>query len=852
MAIFTAIGTAIAGALFAGSALAASIISGGLAFAANLAFSYLNRPKKRTYSAVQGDAQFGGNIPVGTLYGIGKINRGQRLYWAKWGSGNKYNVDVWRLANGWCDGLEPEVYFYGKKHILEPVATIGNEAARYQVSGFGEKLTIRFYDGRPGQQADARLVSVTNSLGTPWKATSRCTGMAYVIIEREWDENLFSQGHPEIEFVLRGLRLYDPRKDSTVVGGSGSHRLNQPSTWEFSQNPALQRLNYQLGLRGLISQRSLIGEGKSLGQLDLGTYFAAMNVCDTLRNGKPTYQAALYVSSDDDHTEVLKEFDDAMAGYGLNRRGLSGVIPGAPQIPVATITANDIPVERAQQKQLRKSAFELYNYLSGQFISREDQWNPASLKPVYVSADVAADGRPRQTSNDFLQVSDPDIAQYLLNIRYRQNRKGGSATVPVSRRLGLGVQEGEWITFDGRTWLIREWQCDESFNVTLTLAETGADVYSEAGIEPGPIIIPSTPPINPSLLSTVQNFNVEVGMIGGSEGYQVPALRFTWDPPADPTIRAVRFFYCVGMSSTGATIYEDQTADAEAGECITTKNVVSGVFYTARATISTRPDRFKSFTPWKTTATVTGPLTVYPEGLVEEIQEVVAEATEWIGNGTRELIEEARRNLNNDSGGSAQSYLDRQVLRRELTSTSQRAEAKWTEDILAATGPGSAIVLRLETLEVKVEGDIATAVDLLQTQITTIDGRVTANANAVTALTAQVGNFTAAGLFRVETVATETGAQSTIGLSASATGGGTTHTAALFISALTGGLSRVTVVADQFAITDGSSRANPFIFQGGVARMNMANIGTVTAGVIRSPDNRFIITLSNGSIEWFE
>ncbi len=168
-----------------------------------------------------------------------------------------------------------------------------------------------------------------------------------------------------------------------------------------------------------------------------------------------------------------------------------------------------------------------------------------SLKPIVVNADIAADGRRRQTSNDFLQVSDPDIAQYLLNIRYRQNRKGGQATVPVSRRVGLKVQEGEWVTFQSKTWLITEWRCDEQFRFTLVLSETGADIYSDGDIEPGPVIIPPSPPINPSILTTVQGWAVEVGIQEGEDGFERPTLRFGWTPPDDPTIIAVRFFYRV-------------------------------------------------------------------------------------------------------------------------------------------------------------------------------------------------------------------------------------------------------------------------------------------------------------------
>ncbi|MET3925543.1 phage tail protein [Devosia sp. 2618] len=607
MPIFSLAGAAIAGALFGGSAIAATLIAGGLAFGASLLMQSLNRPKQRAYAAVQGEIQYGADVPASTLFGPGKT-KGHHIFYAKWGSGNKFNADVLLLANGWCDGLEPVVFFEGERRTLVTRPVIGNEAAHYGVSGFGTLISIRFYDGRPGQGVDTKLVADTAGLGQNWKNTSRCAGLTYVVLERQYDAEKF-KSRAEFEFVLRGLREYDPRKDSTVAGGSGPQRLGTPSTWVYTQNPAVHRLNYQLGLRGLISGRTLIGEGKSLGQLDLGSYIASMNACDAVRAGKPTYQCGLFVNAEDDHTEILKEFDDAMAGYALNRRGLSGVVAGAPQIPVVSITANDIPIDRAQDLKRRKSAFELYNYMSGQFISREAHWTPDSLKPVYVNADVAADGRPRQTRNDFLQVSDPDIAQYLLNIRYRQNRKGGSATVPVSRRVGFAVQEGEWVTFDGKSWLVTGWRADAQLRVTLTLSETGADVYSSAGISPGPIVIPPTAPINPSLLSTVQNFDVEAGLLNGTGGLDVPVLRFTWTPPDDPTITAVRIVYKVnsGAGADSATeLQYDVAVNPESGRYITSKNVESDKVYVARATITTVPDRLKTFTPWASTILATG------------------------------------------------------------------------------------------------------------------------------------------------------------------------------------------------------------------------------------------------------
>jgi hypothetical protein len=886
MPIFTAIGTAIAGALFAGSSLAATLISGALAFGTKIALSYLNRPKKRNYSAVQGETQFGGDVPVSTLYGIGKV-RGQRLYYAKYGSGNKYNAEVFVLANGWCDGLEPYVYFYGEKHDLVEREIIENEVAHYGVDGFDDLISIRFYDGRPGQGVDTKLVSDTADLGQPWKETSCCTGLTYVVVEREYDSAKFEKGRPDFDFVLRGLREYDPREDSTVAGGSGDQRLDDPSTWVFTKNPAVHRLNYQLGLRGLVSGRTLIGEGKTLGQLDLGTYFAAMNVCDTLRDdGKPIYECALFVSSDDDHTEVLREFDDAMAGYAVNRRGLSGVIPGAPQIPVLEITADDIPIERAQEIQRRKSAFDLYNHLAGQFTSIDSQWSPESLKPIYVNADVAADGRARQTTNDFLQVTDPDIAQYLLTIRYRQNRLGGSATIPVSWRVGLAVQEGEWVTFEGTDWLVTGWRCDENFRFTLTLAETSSDVYDDEEIEPGPIIIPSTPPINPSLLSNVQNFNIEVGSVQGANGYEVPALRFTWDPPEDPTITAVRFFYFRGNNPTGATVYEVRSEDPERGELVTSKDVAPGDVYTGRCTIVTVPDRFKTYSSWKTTAIITGG-SFYPIDL-DQLQADVKELMAWTASGYRDVMDELLMVTTWAANQELANFADKQQLRRELRSESDglygTVTAEYTEAITVATGPNSALAHRITSLEatipnlaslsafealalrveeteegveanaadiISLNGAIgdkadASAVSALSLTVAEHGSTLTSQADAITALQTSIGEVSASATFRMNTGYTPAaGWTSRIGLQTRINSSGTFRDAGLFLES-TASEARILLDADQVGILAGGSVAA--LFDAGTAYIQTARIRNLDATNITASKLDAVEILQNGTV----
>lgn len=881
MAFFTGIGAAV-GTLF-GSALVGKIVGGALAFGAKFAFAKVKQSQqgKQKFTAVQGQVQMGGDVPAGTLYGTGKT-KGHRVFYAKWDKGNKMNADVFVLASGWCDGLELYIYMYGQKYNLVPKAVAGGEVARYSVEGFidgdgNSSIDIRFYDGRPGQVADAQLVASTAGLGNTWKSTSRLSGLCYVVVYRYFHLKFFrdaGRGSPSIEWVLRGLREYDPTKDSTVAGGVGPQRLDNPSTWVHTLVPAIHRLNYQLGLRGLRSGRTIVGEGKSLGQLDLLSYFAAINYCRTPRKGKPTYQCSLWVDSDTDHTEALSAFDDAMAGYAINRRGLSGVIVGAPQIPVLEITPTDIPVKRAKQKQLRKSAFALFNHLSGQFTSPEAMWNPESLKTIVVNADVAADKRARQTSNDFLQVHDPDIAQYLLNIRYRQNRKGGTATVPVSRRVGFAVQEGEWIAFEGKTWMVMEWQLSEAFEVTLVLGEAGADIYDDGDIAPGPIVIPPVPPINPSQLFTVQGFDVYAGMIAGGNGYDVPALEFVWTPPDDPTITSVIFNFRVDGTLEDFT---DQMSEPELGRYRTTKNILSEKVYVARATITTMPDRLRNYTPWRTTSTATGALNLQV-GL-GQVRDDVKDRFEELQQEFNDVWQRVEEALTAFSLEGAVGHIQRQELRAEVGSalaqiveeqrvraTDDEALAQLYAALTATVGSNLARLITEETAR-------ATADSALTSQLTALDADVdgnlarliteeTARANAdsalsssITGVSADVDGRFAGGLVKFEAAADQSGVNSRFSVMLRANLGAAFKDSGFYIELYTeGGVlkSRFAVKADQFVVWNGGSNAFlPIVIESGELKLNIANVGLIRSGRLLALNNKVDFNLNAGTLEFY-
>src|SRR3546814_9990938 len=75
------------------------------------------------------------------------------------------------------------------------------------------------------------------------------SGIAHALWAVRYDAkgDHFAAGVPEPQWIGKWVRVYDPRKDSTYPGGSGSHRALNESTYEWSDNPALHALTWALG-----------------------------------------------------------------------------------------------------------------------------------------------------------------------------------------------------------------------------------------------------------------------------------------------------------------------------------------------------------------------------------------------------------------------------------------------------------------------------------------------------------------------------------------------------------------------------------------------------------------------------
>lgn len=112
-------------------------------------------------------------------------------------------------------------------HALEAVETV-----RLNDEALPTGSTVTTYTGSQ-TAVDPVLEDAFAAQGITY--TDALTGFAYSVVALPTRS---FEGQLNISALLRGRKVYDPRLDSTA-GGSGSHRLAFPNTWEYSDNPSL-------------------------------------------------------------------------------------------------------------------------------------------------------------------------------------------------------------------------------------------------------------------------------------------------------------------------------------------------------------------------------------------------------------------------------------------------------------------------------------------------------------------------------------------------------------------------------------------------------------------------------------
>lgn len=798
VAAIGAIGTAIGSLGIIGKA----IIGIGLNFAVGKIQEAQAKKAAKKSAGTQFERAYGENVSRKVACGYVGV-AGHDVYVNTYNRSNKSLLQVYAISDFPCDALS-RVWAGGKQLAL--IQTSPNE---WRVDeGFEGRLNFRFYDGTQ-TAADAQLISTANPSGR-WTAAHLGAGMCYIIVELTYHQEK-NNSFPDFFFELRGARLYDPRKDSTV-GGSGGHRWGNYATYEFSENPVIMDYNYRRGFSW--NGDVFCGMEMPPEDLPIDKYATAANICDETTSGERRYRCSIILDTDVDHGDNIDGLMQACGGMVIDSVDGSWPLIGTEQPIVATFNDDDLIVGENVRFQRRRSMAELVNSVGGTYPEPANMWSPAGYDTQTNSSQVALDRRTRDLAINFDTVPSKRQANQLASLYYNENRYEATADL-VLRPYFQDIQVGDWVRWNSEMYgdrvyivqsrSIRALTSDGPRNVALSLQERDGSIYAGTGVLPPVISIPSGDPVYLNELQTWEPIPV---LAMSDDGRTIAAFRMSWEPFDDVSVTGIQFEWWPTAEPSNRF-----TKNVQPDVTITTiqEGIVSETNYSFRHRLiaPTRVTNWSSVKTATSLASGNADLEVYLGNLNKEVKEQFQKLFQGLDD-LRPIVE---RLLTNTALADA-SF---ETSKRRLEAKQGASQAYFEENIAVIASELEAVAAQITDIYAEVDDRFAQG---------RIEFRAAANQSGVDARFAVVLRSSIANAFK------ESG---------------------FFLELYTtGGVqrSRFAVLADQFVVTDGSNSTLPMVFEGGVLKLQIANIGTVTAGLIQSTNGKMVINLNAGNMSF--
>lgn len=856
MAFFSAIGAAIFGAGTFLAAATTAVLKLAVGVGLNLlAQSLAGKPKAPAFS-INGSLQGGGDLPRSIIFG-NYVTSGSLVWVNTWGQDgdtkNAYLTQVIALSDFPVKGLI-KTYVNGDPVTLDMGSY--DKSWGYRVNEYkkdGDNLWIKFYDGNQ-TAADTFLIGNCSNGNRQWGSNRVGRGVSYAIVTSRVSKQMFS-GMPTFKFELDGAKLYDVSRDSTR-GGVGSQRLVDPSTWggDGDYLPAVQLYNILLGIK--YGSRWLYGfQGVAQARLPDSNWVKQINKCRQQVGGasgmEPQYRSGMELPVDVASSGAFEALLTACQGRISDVGGVLYLYCGEPEAPLTNFTDGDIISTTGQSFTPFFGLADTVNGMSAKWPSRDDGWNLKTAPPLYrTDLEAKHGGRRLMADIELTAVPYAEQVQRLMRSALLEAQRARRHTISLPPSFWPYAVPGSTIAWTSTRngYVNKLFRIDgvidgANLEVMIDITEVDPSDYSwNSASDFKPPVDGAVGPMRPEPMPII-GFGAVADVAQDSNGNNRRcAIRLFWDG----TLNGVDFVdYEVRLASSLVIIDTGRATEFARGAIlIAPGTLLPNEDYQVRAKYGTydgnSPFLWSSWIAVKTLDIRLGPLDLYPFD-IESMNKDITDMWRWQNDAIRYTQEELDRQGKIMADGQSGTYKDRQQIRRELSVSITGVTAKYEEAILVAVGPGSAIVSKIETLEAKVDNDIAQAITLLQTEITTVDGKVNATANSVNALNVTVGKFSANGLFRTTVESTPAGASSRIGLSVAASDGAVTSQAALFLDAVAGGKSRVVINTDQFIVTNGTDSKVPLVFTNGELTLSVVNVGTAYFDTLQSRNGKLIM-----------
>jgi len=402
---------------------------------------------------------------------------------------------------------------------------------------------------------EAAALSPTWAGAPGWDGSSKLSGEAAIGFNAKFDKDgkRFANGLPVFGAYGKWAKAYDPRLDSTWPGGSGAHRSDDESTWEWTETPALIAGSYALGYRQ--NGTLVMGMGLAGDAIDWDYVADWANVCEA--NEWTIFGRVFEPVGPEQRWANLKDICAAGGGVPIPSVGgrLSFHYP-SPKISLGTITEDDRAQGRISRTAMKGYADRI-NSVIPRYIEPDAKWDMVQAEKVSVAAFVTDDGEEKLTEWPFNLVKDVDQAAELAGYKIWESREETIDPVPLLPQF-RNLRPGECWTFDFPSLGLAEQDCvitsrtidPGTFAVSLKVeTETAAKhaaVLGTTGTPPPVAVAGQTAEERDALAAAVAAGAVDAALgSGGAFGYISGTTSSTSMVPVSDVLTVV-----VGASGT--------------------------------------------------------------------------------------------------------------------------------------------------------------------------------------------------------------------------------------------------------------------------------------------------------------
>jgi len=682
-------------------------------------------PKQDKRTGSRGSAQVGGKVPqyflVGTVGEAGKLE-----YQNAWG--NDGEVPNAYLTNVHSFGDLPVAGMVGLfvNGVRVTLSETGAVPQGYPVPEYSGNLWWKFFSGAQ-TAADSYLVDkFGGDADRAWASDMVGRGVPYLITTALWSETLWT-GFPSFMGEFQGIKLYDPRKDTTA-GGSGSQRWDDPSTWAFSDNSMVIVYNIERGIS--YDGAKVWGGSATAAQMPYDVWATAMDACDeavSLEAGgtEKRFRAGRRISLNERPADVIKEFlIGANARISHAADGTIYVLVGVPDEADGAFTDADVLGSEPLGSIPFPNLDSIINGATATYREPSQAWEDKETAPYYRSdLEAEDDGRRQVEGLDLGTTFSGTQAQRVIKAVIEEGRRF------ITHVVALPPEFAQFRPLQVLAWTsARKDYSAKMFLITArTLTPWGQVVFGLQEIDPADHNwTPSTDEQPLSFAPVVTNrpapqevsgFYVEPAVVVDSTGAgRRPAIDAFWSAASvGVDVRAVRI--TIRLEADESLVWEGEAPRPELGGARLTEGLLPNEDYEVQIQYVPNSGRItveSSWLPVTTPNVKLGPLdVVYGDIDLDELGSQVEGYFDWMGKSIRELAEQAQAQALITGDQELANAMQFDEMRRSLSVVTGDLSASFDETITTAIVPMQgelvAIADSLTELSAADAGDVSSA-----------------------------------------------------------------------------------------------------------------------------------------------